>query len=536
MGNDDANITFVYSKNFAHGYGMVYNAGGERVEGFSSMLWMLTVSLLFKLTGSPEMLILILNMLILSLGLTYLSNAFIHLHANKKSSNWILYLALILTWVVAIPNYVVWGTLTLMEFGLFSTILMSLLAIVLRIAAGTHTKVERRLFLGLIVALVLIRPEGMMWGPVMIVLHFLAQWYARNSFRPAFRVALAPVGAFVLTLISLIGFRLWYFGYPFPNTYYAKVSSDLIYNAKQGVLYILSFAESNIFVQLILALAFGLFVAVAIKGIINTFQSKRLSANELYLFIITAVILAGLLTPVVNGGDNFAQYRLFQPIWPVFILVLIQAGLLIDISAIKLNRFYAGIVTVIICFVLFYNANFIQWHKYKDQVFSTNAPQFRLSLDDRNNGIAFNNFFSTLPKLPSIGVVAAGGIKMTYQGEVNDLLGLNNVAMAHANSIKTGIKSHAAFSKDVFYQQKPQILNLFLTNGYEIADNAELQKLIVYWNDILKNLYRDERFQTEYTHAVIHNARIDKYLFGVYRNDFLRTLPQNEFHVRPTNR
>ena len=40
-GIDDANIFFVYAQNAANGHGFVYNVGGERVEGFSSLLWTL---------------------------------------------------------------------------------------------------------------------------------------------------------------------------------------------------------------------------------------------------------------------------------------------------------------------------------------------------------------------------------------------------------------------------------------------------------------------------------------------------------------
>ena len=36
-GIDDANIYFVYARNLANGHGFVYNIGGERVEGFTSL-------------------------------------------------------------------------------------------------------------------------------------------------------------------------------------------------------------------------------------------------------------------------------------------------------------------------------------------------------------------------------------------------------------------------------------------------------------------------------------------------------------------
>lgn len=37
---DDSMISMTYARNLAHGYGAVWNAGGERVEGYSNPLWM----------------------------------------------------------------------------------------------------------------------------------------------------------------------------------------------------------------------------------------------------------------------------------------------------------------------------------------------------------------------------------------------------------------------------------------------------------------------------------------------------------------
>lgn len=39
VGFDDANITQVYARHLAGGHGFVYNVGGERVEGSTSLIW-----------------------------------------------------------------------------------------------------------------------------------------------------------------------------------------------------------------------------------------------------------------------------------------------------------------------------------------------------------------------------------------------------------------------------------------------------------------------------------------------------------------
>src|ERR1700712_255144 len=66
IGIDDANIYFIYMKNFANGYGFEYNRGGEHVEGFTSLLWTLTGAVFFRFTSQPEIILLIINILIVS--------------------------------------------------------------------------------------------------------------------------------------------------------------------------------------------------------------------------------------------------------------------------------------------------------------------------------------------------------------------------------------------------------------------------------------------------------------------------------------
>jgi arabinofuranosyltransferase len=46
---DDAMISMQYAKNLAHGHGLVWNAGGERVEGYTNPLWVLYMVLLHLL-------------------------------------------------------------------------------------------------------------------------------------------------------------------------------------------------------------------------------------------------------------------------------------------------------------------------------------------------------------------------------------------------------------------------------------------------------------------------------------------------------
>ncbi|MFZ6019686.1 MAG: hypothetical protein ACOYXO_08750, partial [Chloroflexota bacterium] len=42
---DDMMISMTYARNLAQGYGLVWNPGGERVEGFSNPLWVIFMAL-----------------------------------------------------------------------------------------------------------------------------------------------------------------------------------------------------------------------------------------------------------------------------------------------------------------------------------------------------------------------------------------------------------------------------------------------------------------------------------------------------------
>ena len=49
IGIDDANIFFSYAENFAAGNGITYAHNADRVEGFTSMLWLLLCAFVFYL-------------------------------------------------------------------------------------------------------------------------------------------------------------------------------------------------------------------------------------------------------------------------------------------------------------------------------------------------------------------------------------------------------------------------------------------------------------------------------------------------------
>ena len=122
------------------------------------------------------------------------------------------------------PDHLVWLTLSGMDVGLWGLLLALTAAFIVRLEqAGARSAAALS---GLLVLLVLTRPEAMLWAPALLALS-LAKLAAVRDRAAALAFAPRPLAALVLSLSVLTGFRLYTFGYPLPNTYYAKMSPSL---------------------------------------------------------------------------------------------------------------------------------------------------------------------------------------------------------------------------------------------------------------------------------------------------------------------
>src|SRR5687768_7296641 len=220
VGYDDANIFFVYARNLLDGHGFVFNAGGERVEGFTSPLWLLICTAARAITPRFEILLFAINVALVSVALWFLHR----LLADRLRSS---ILGLALTAAVALtPGFVVWNVVSLMDSGLWLAVFVIATVAALRSA---------RILPLLLVALVLTRPESLVLAPALI-----AVAWARSKDPP-----LRAIAAFVTTTAALLIWRLAYFGYPLPNTYYATASEPMFQRLAAGFDYFSDFGLAN---------------------------------------------------------------------------------------------------------------------------------------------------------------------------------------------------------------------------------------------------------------------------------------------------
>jgi len=540
-GTDDANIFFVYAKNLSQGHGFVYNIGAEKVEGFTSLLWVLIASVAFSISSNPECFLLIVNVCLLSFVLTVLT---VYLDEEVKAVNKpysISYASLaFLSITITSPRYIAWTTFTLMDVGIWSALLVVLTVLLLRIRS-----VQQAIPLSVFVFLLLLtRPEAILWSPIFIILGGMKVLILHNR-KEAFRFVRIPLITYCATVTSLTIFRLYYFGYPLPNTYYAKVSPNVFYNIVQGVSYFINYALlSNAWASLAILCSGTLAVFIGLD-LWNTYRSasmSSLSIKTLNSCIIILVTWSGLFIPVINGGDHFGSSRFYQVIHPILVLniICLIMYLVEQSDHERSSRYFSSfshrsarlllLWSIVLLFPLM--SQNVLWLHLKDS--SDILIDFEIAAEGRKLGKVMTELFAELPEYPRVGVVNAGGEKVAYKGPMFDLLGLNNTAMGHSQGDRKGIKNHAAFDKNVFFAFPPEIVAPTIDSLEQHPFQYDSMKLSQSWNNqkFLKGLYDDSRFKQiyQFVRISIDSSNTHQAITGFCHQNFLSYILRNRYY------
>lgn len=486
IGIDDAYIFAVYARHWAEGKGLVYNPGERPVEGFTSPLWLLITTMLYK-AGFPWET----GALSASLAFFILLLAWT-LHGIGGSRWWRSPSALFMgAWLLSIPGFVAWNTLTLMD-----TILLSFG--VTAISLALWNGISEPLAGLFIVFLILTRPEGMAWALAWIGLDALRTYLLRDRSRLWSRT-LRLLLVYMIAITVLTAWRLHTFGDFLPNTYYAKRIPP--FEAfKSGFIYLLLFVLTYP-VGACASLLGGYTVLRRIPEITYKLRSPSPSDPEftdlIRLLLLTSLAGVGLVLPLLTGDDHFPMFRFYQPIWPSLGLLLLLIGRLqvrrmsFPCKAPLFPQAIAPLLPVLFSFLGqdHYAALCCSYHAQK--------MKFEIDLAAQGRSLAqkMNKIFD--PMHPEVAIIAAGGFRFEYRGKVFDLMGLNDREMARAERWHpSGFPGHVAFRPEVFLRRVPPVvlpyddtmghgLNL-LIRGFEFN------------NSVLKGLLTSGEFHLRY--------------------------------------
>lgn len=532
IGIDDANIYFVYMKNLAAGHGFVWNIGGEKVEGFTSLLWTLIGAAFVKISPAHY------PALLLGLGaiLTFFTIYQVLLFSrriNKTEDKGITAIDLIILALLLFPRgFLEWNALCLMETSLWSFLLVNIsLQLCRYYLEGKQIKVIP--FSLAIILINLTRPESLLYNFLFggILLLMLQADY---GWKKAVRKIMVPLFAHLASFACLVAWRIYYFGFPFPNTYYAKVSASKKDNITGGLKYVFNFFNfypQTIAIAVLLAF-FGWFIFKKWRS------PNQLSIDEKILSVLLTIIFCGLALPLATGGDHFMFSRFYQPLLPLMTLAATFTGFWAATLGISLegrSMTKTALTASILALTLFLSkSNIFDFTKNVYPPFG----EFELAKDGRAAADKFNDSFSDLPVYPSIGTMASGGAGYQYKGITIDLMGLNNTTMAHANTIKTGFRNHASFDKGAFWKLRPDIMGTGFggeiikdASTFVLYENQDYYRKSDFMYICYKQIFDDKDFREAYIPALVREKKHDYYIFGYYARPFLQTLDSTHYQV-----
>ncbi len=472
IGFDDANITQNYARNIANGLGYVYYAGGERVEGSTSALWTALNVLGYLVTDTPET-------LFAAMGFAFTTGMVVFTILIARSLLRMAgltggYPALIVAALYAlIPALFGWTVWSLMETGLWCFLVAGYLWAGVRFLEDRTTTGRQGPAWALVlfgVLMVLTRPEGIALvagGALALMLLDRAVLGGRGARMPLLVIVLSVAAFGALTLA-----RLWYFGVPHPNTYYAKVATDRMAEIAAGLNYTKTYLGKPEHIAIILLAALGLGALLRMPR--TTPHIRGLVACALFS---AAVILGTVAVYVMLGGDHFGSHRYYQ----IFLIVLIPAAVL-GLTRTTRSRRRPLRLLALVCLA----AMALQWTKFRSNG-GHFISEFRLAEGARGLG----THLSGMSDRPGVATIMAGGIALTYDGPIYDMLGLNWVAMAHSDREARGI--YGVFNKALFLDTSPQVVAIDLVSCDRVdwPENPFLA-------GILDNLFQDPEFHALY--------------------------------------
>jgi arabinofuranosyltransferase len=302
---DDAYIVFRYARNLVNGLGLVFNAG-ERVEGFTDLLWVLFTTPAFVLGIAPETWANAWGIACYGAVIALLGFDHARLVRRVPSSAWAVLPVAALA-AAAHSDWSVWATSGL-ETSAFTFFLVA--GYVLLVGPRSSGRLAAA---GLVFGLAsLLRPDGVL--PALVGGTFVI------AMTRAVKPAAAYAAGFTTLWLPAAVFRLSYYRSMVPNTYWAK-SANLAWWG-QGFRYLGLYFEK----YGVLALGPALLLLVALR-----WRHEDAACRELLKASwLPRVWLAGALAVtytlyVARVGGDFMYARMLIPATP-FLLILFELG------------------------------------------------------------------------------------------------------------------------------------------------------------------------------------------------------------------
>jgi arabinofuranosyltransferase len=420
---DDSFIFYRYAANLVSGHGLVFNPG-EYVEGYSSILW----TLLLSLGGVLGIDIPVVGRwlgILLSIGTLLLT-----FRICRK----------LIPTTVFVPLLAIFLLSVRFDFGLYAhsgmeTPLMTfLVTLTFMLYMERLEKGGSLLPVGIAAGLVsLTRPEGLI-----VVMGFTLIELIRmksRDFRALF-IRLWPL--IIPAAVFLLGVTVWRYSYYhdfFPNTFYAKISGLNAVLLARGFYHLMKFFVFG-----------GGFAYLVPFLIFASIYSKNILVRTMFVLIFLFAAFT-----VYTTGDWFPFGRFMQPILPLLVIGT-AAGIWIIVDRLHLKR---GVTLLIIgCFLLSEYQNALRRNMYP----AVEAFDHRDSVEHWSRlGRLFGEMRRQLPDL-SIASYPIGAIGYYSGANVIDMIGLTDRHIARYGHQLRGYVGHERSDMKYVLERRPDIL------------------------------------------------------------------------------
>jgi len=411
---DDAMVSMRYARNLAEGHGLVWNPGGERVEGYSNPLWVLYMAIfhLFPIpTSKISLFIQASGGLLLAANLFFVKKIAETLTDNPLISLLVVFLT---AFYIPLNN---WG-LQGMEVCLLTLILNIALWIMLRTLQTSTFSFLPYLLLG-IGTLVRIDMAALL---VAALIFFIIADIPHRHQHMALGISLL-----VLFLLGQTLFRWLYYGDFLPNTFYLKMTGvPLWYRAGHGLfVFIQSVWVGNWVLSII-----PLYLLIAQRNKSTT--------------LLFTLLIAQIFYSIYVGGDSWEHKggtnRFISTVMPIFFVLFCLALDKIRLALFEAERLPSKfrispqasqwILAVFVIISLFsFNTLLEQdatkkWLLLKRPIFvqgTMHATEIGLTVEKITNEQA------------QVAVITAGAIPYFSNRYTIDMLGKNNTTIAREN-------------------------------------------------------------------------------------------------------
>jgi arabinofuranosyltransferase len=406
---DDAFISFRYSLNFAHGNGLVWNPG-ERVEGYSNFLWVLLLAgTEFVGLGIVE------PSRWLGFGasagtLVVLYGLAQELSQDRREAELTFTASALL--LVSTAPFSMW-TFAGLEEPLFAFLVTLTLYVHIR---EDRLKARYPWSAAVALAAALTRPEGLLLALLVLALKALPL-RAAASRRERWRFGAVWALAFAVPYAVFIGWRLSYYGYPLPNTYYQKLDGPGVLSGaryEDGYTYVRAFWEQYGLLLLFPLPLFALLRSSAIRAAVP----------------LLAFVSIWIMYVVYVGGDFEQFFRFAVPVLPIAYLLSVH----VVISGVQAVPSGVGrrAATALLPIGLLAT---IAWVMHVPQE-NVNAISFLEATAFQREDIA--NWLRTQDRAAVVAVSAAGQIPYWSGSPSIDMLGLSDEHIAHQPAYTSG--------------------------------------------------------------------------------------------------